>query len=398
MIAKARSISHGSISIDYITRMGMAEIVKLNHLPKDVEVEAWWAHMQAHQMKFQYKRSKHRPMKNFMMRIEISPAMEETEGFTLADWEKLAEDLSKKTGRTSAAGTNIANSQYVVSLHRDSKSGIVHMHLDCNRIDMEGNVNDDHDIGIRATMAANEVTRQRGWVQAEQRSDENKEKITLDCMNALKAMSRFSWDVYVQKLEAKGYDLKLRYDSNGVVRGYTVRMGNSIYKSSELGKGRNLMPSKIESTWRKLHPLASTENQPHSGLSDSPRHTVIPQPKVLTKAEQPIYCLRKMDVGAHTYSVEIPDKALDAMKDEVASFRVNDETANHIVEVGLLLFASYIDAATSISESCGGGGTSPSSGWGKDDDDDWEWAKRCARMAHSMVTTPKPQIRRSRGR
>ena len=118
------------------------------------------------------------------------------------------------------------------------------MHLDCNRIDMEGNVNDDHDIGIRATMAANEVTRQRGWVQAEQRSDENKERIALDCMNALKTMSRFSWDFYVQKLTAKGYDLKLRYDSNGVVRGYTVRMGNSIYKSSELGKGRNLMPSK----------------------------------------------------------------------------------------------------------------------------------------------------------
>lgn len=407
MIAKARSISHGSISIDYITRMGMAEIVKLNHLPKDVEVEAWWAHMQAHQMKFQYKRSKHRPMKNFMIRIEISPAREETEGFTLADWEKLAEDfikafdsidLSKKADRKSAAGTNIANSQYVVSLHRDSKSGIVHMHLDCNRIDMDGNVNNDHNIGIRATMAANEVTRQRGWVQAEQRSVEKKERIAFDCMNALKTMPRFSWDVYVQKLAAKGYDLKLRYDSKGVVRGYTVRKGNSIYKSSELGKGRNLMLSKIESTWRKLHPLTSNENRPHSAQSDSPRHAVISQPKVIPKAEQPVYCLRKVDVDGHTYSIEIPDKALDAMKNEVASFKVNDETANHIVDVALLLFVSYIDAATSMSESCGGGGTSPSSGWGKDDEDDWEWAKRCAQMAHSLVTTPKPKIRRSRGR
>lgn len=407
MIAKARSISHGSISIDYITRMGMAEIVKLNHLPKDVEVEAWWAHMQAHQMKFQYKRSKHRPMKNFMIRIEISPAREETEGFTLADWEKLAEDfikafdsidLSKKADRKSADGTNIANSQYVVSLHRDSKSGIVHMHLDCNRIDMDGNVNDDHNIGIRATMAANEVTRQRGWVQAEQRSDANKERIAFDCMNALKAMSRFSWDVYVQKLAAKGYDLKLRYDSNGVVRGYTVRMGNSIYKSSELGKGRNLMPSKIESTWRKLHPLNSNERPSHSVQPNSPRHTIIPQPKMLPKAERPNYCLCKVDVDGHTYSIEIPDKALDAMKNEVASFKVNDEMSNHIIDVALLLFASYIDAATSMSESCGGGGTSPSSDWGKDDEEDWEWAKRCAQMAHSMITTPKLKIRRSRGR
>ena len=75
-----------------------------------------------------------------------------------------------------------------------------------------------------------------------------------------------------------------------------------------------------------------------------------------------------MDV--HTYSIEIPDKALDAMKDEVASFNINDETANRVIDVSLLLFASYIDAATSMSESCGGGGTSPSSCWGKDDDDD----------------------------
>lgn len=119
---------------------------------------------------------------------------------------------------------------------------------------------------------------------------------------------------------------------------------------------------------------------------------------MLPKAEQPIYYLRKVDVDGHTYSIEIPDKALDAMKDEVASFKVNDEAANHIIGVAILLFSSYIDVATSMSESCGGGGTSPSSGWGKDDDDDWEWAKRCAHMAHSMVTTPKPKIRRSRGR
>ena len=158
------------------------------------------------------------------------------------------------------------------------------------------------------------------------------------------------------------------------------------------------MPSKIESTWRKLHPLTSNENRLHSGQSYSPRHSVIPQPKVLPKVEQPIYCLRKMDVDGHTYSIEIPDKALDAMKDQVASFKVNDEMSNHIIDVALLLFANYIDAATSMSESSGAGGTSPSSGWGKDDDDDWEWAKRCAQMAHSIVTTPKPKIRRSRGR
>ena len=37
------------------------------------------------------------------------------------------------------------------------------------------------------------------------------------------------------------------------MRGYAIKRGNSIYKSSELGKGRCLMPSKIEGTWAKLH-------------------------------------------------------------------------------------------------------------------------------------------------
>lgn len=405
MVAKARSISHGSISIDYITRMGKAEIVKLNHLPKDVEVEAWWAHMQAHQMRFRHKRSSHRPMKNSMIRIEISPAREETEGFTLADWEALADDfikafdeidLSKIANRKSASHTNIANSQYVISLHRDSKSGILHMHLDCNRIDMEGNVNDDHKIGLRATIAANEVTRQRGWVQAKQRSVENKGRITQDCMDALKAMTVFSWEVYTRRLAAKGYDLQLHRDSNGEIRGYSVRMGNSIFKSSQLGKGRNLVPSKIEATWRKLHQAVPLQTHIHSWQNDRPSFVSMPQSKPAQTPVSQTTVLHRTNVDGHIYTIQIPETAYNAMKDEVADFKMDRETSEQITNVALLLFANYIDAATSMSESHGGGGTIPSSGWGRDKDDDWEWAKRCAVMAHSMTTTPK--IRRGRRR
>ena len=43
-----------------------------------------------------------------------------------------------------------------------------------------------------------------------------------------------------------GYDVKLQSDNKGQVRGYAIKRGNSIYKSSELGKGRCLMPSKID--------------------------------------------------------------------------------------------------------------------------------------------------------
>ena len=58
------------------------------------------------------------------------------------------------------------------------------------------------------------------------------------------------------------------------------------------------------------------------------------------------------------------------------------------------LFGGYIDAATSMSESCGGGGGSaPESGWGKKDDEDNRlYARRCLQMAHSMITH-KPRQR-----
>ena len=211
-------------------------------------------------------------------------------------------------------------------------------------------------------------------------------------------MNVFSWDVYVRKLATRGYDLYLRRDSSDEVRGYTVRMGNSIYKSSELGKGRNLVPSRIEDTWRRLHPVIPNPTYNRHGQSGRPDFASIPQPKPVPKVEPQINLLREIDGDGHTYNIGIPEKAFDAMKDEVAGFKTDGDTAEHITNVALLLFASYIDAATSIAESCGGGGTSPSSGWGKDDDEDWEWARRCARMAHSMVTTPKPKVRRGFGR
>ena len=60
-----------------------------------------------------------------------------------------------------------------------------------------------------------------------------------------------------------------------------------------------------------------------------------------------------------------------------------------IQHTALLLFAGYLNAATSIAASSGGGG-SDTGGWGRDkDEDELEWARRCARMANSMCKRKK---------
>ena len=67
-------------------------------------------------------------------------------------------------------------------------------------------------------------------------------------------------------------------------------------------------------------------------------------------------------------SIAMPMEAYTAMKEAIES--PNDSVPfESVLNVAMLLSMNYIDAATTVSESCGGGGSTPSN-WGKDDDED----------------------------
>ena len=96
-----------------------------------------------------------------------------------------------------------------------------------------------------------------------------------------------------------------------------------------------------------------------------------------------------IDVDGKHYLVNIPEKINDilmkeaTLPDDVLWSRLAD-----VQNTALLLFANYLDAATEIAESCGGG-ASTESNWGrKDDEDDIEWARHCARQARQMHQRP----------
>ena len=99
-----------------------------------------------------------------------------------------------------------------------------------------------------------------------------------------------------------------------------------------------------------------------------------------------------MSVGGKNYSIAMPVDAYKAMKESIES---PDESVpfENVLNVAMLLFMNYVDAATTISESCGGGGSTPSN-WGKDDDEDErERARRYAQHANWLC---KP-IRKYKG-
>ena len=117
----------------------------------------------------------------------------------------------------------------------------------------------------------------------------------------------------------------------------------------------------------------------------------------MTSAIQPITSsksvMKHYDIKTdefHKFHVEIPEDADNIIRQSCSLAEAHPlAKIEEIQHTALLLFAGYLDAATSMAASSGGGG-SDNSGWGRDkDEDDLEWARRCARMANTMCKRRK---------
>ena len=293
--------------------------------------------------------------------------------------------------------TNIKNSQYFAALHYDAKSGIPHLHLVVNRIDKDGNINDCHFIGERAVAAAHAINLRHGWKDPMEIREEHLQQITSDCMDVLKYLPRFDWPDYVSLLTRRGYKVKLQRDKENVVRGYSVKKGNSSYKSSELGTGRNLMPTKIEDTWKKLHPVqksmavqAPTPLDSKTPVTDRPSTA-----QALSSQAKPFATSNNYRqvflIDGKQVQLSIPERIYKELDSNIEVPENSNAMHGDILKVAMLLFLNYVDAATAMSESYGGGGDA-GTGWGKyKDEDELERARRCAKIANWLC---KPIVRR----
>ncbi len=401
MIGKAKSISHGINDIRYITGESRNKKhperifhVGDNLLPPGLDATGIWD-----SMRLTLEKSKR--VKNSVIRIEVSPAPEHTKDFTIDDWQRLWDDftdefdnieLLDKNGKTYSPKTNLKGSKGTVWLHLESKSGIPHLHGAFCRIDERGNINNDHDIHLRAQRAAERVALKRGWTTAAEVRETNIGQVNRDCMETLQSMKSWSWDEYAAILRSKGYDIWELHDNRKILRGYVLKKGNARYKASELGRGRNLMATKLESTWKKLHQARQIpKNTPTAKLVI----TVIAKPS----ASRHSYTSYKPDTVSYGLNIQgkdfrfyIPEEAAEVFNDEF-DYR---KTVNHkeLTDMAVGLFVGLMD--TPAVPSSGGGGSNDENLWGrKKDEDDCEWARRCARMAaRCMGRKPKLGYRR----
>ena len=405
MIMLAKAVPYGGNAVRYALEKEKAKVVKVNHMPEGIAPTTIWYMMKHHCQLHQQDRTVGRKLERLMVQFVISPSKEEAKDFSMKDWRNL-QDESLETmdslglipkGMEKEVKTNFRNSMNVGGLHSDSKSGTLHLHMDCCRVDLEGNTNDVHDIHKRAMMAAEIINMRHGWQQPKEIREMRREEIAKVCEDILKKLPEFDIAMYFNFLRSKGYEVKTKYDKNQKLVGYTVGKNASVFKASEIS--RRFMASQLESTWKKFHPKPALGTvkpaAPAVTPSSRPSRPIAPMPTSTQPKDQqsvqpkptPAKTVFNIDTGSEVKKVWIPDSVKDIFLKE-AQVPEGNNTASvvDVAHTAMLLFVGYIDAATSMSESCGGGGGSvPESGWGKkDDEDERAFARRCLLMAHSM--------------
>ena len=280
-------------------------------------------------------------------------------------------------------------------------------------MDEDGNINNDHAIHLRAQRAAEKVARQRGWTTAMHIHETNISQVSADCMEALREMDEWSWGGYRERLAAKGYDLYLRKDKKDIIRGYVLCKGNTKFKASELGKGRNLTASRIRQTWEKLHPEQDRQKAKQTGATSKTTAIPTPKPSVPNEARQrpqpvirqsnPVYedytgykpnrQPTEFEHDGKTYKRYLSDKVLDFFNgkfdyQELANWQ---DLQNLVMAYFTLLASPYGEVSSG-----GGGGSQSDLKWGRDpEEDEIEFARRCAREAsHRLGTQKKSGMKR----
>lgn len=403
MIAKAKAISHGINAIRYITgesqhKKHPEKIYRVldNLLPSEPDAMGIWNSMQL-------SLSRHRPIKNSVIRIELSPSPEHTLFFDIEDWQKLwhdfAEEFDKqvitgKDGKVRSCPTNLTNSKYSVWLHTESEGGVPHLHAAVCRMDENGNINNDHNIHLRAQRAAERVAKKRGWTIAAQIRISNVHQVNRDCMDILKSMQSWSWEKYKNALIRKGYIIHEREDKQGILHGYALVNGNTKYKASELGVGRNLMISKLPATWKKLHhqPTAAIRSNIPQTIQQVAEHKATP-------IDYTQYRVDRQDMIPYTLTHEgkehrfyIPEKVLDCFNNEFDYRLVSN--CQELTDMAVAIFVGLLETPN-ITTGGGGGGSQSDLPWRDKNEDDLQWARRCARDASRFLgKKPKTGLKR----
>ena len=276
MIAVARNISYGAAYTEYAAKKDRAVFVGSQNMVGDFglvfdnrQLEDVW--LEFKEAGADYIR-KGKEVTRDLFVIESSPSSHESVNWSKQDWldhakelleeiDKVSLKIPKKDKKTNkwildengkkklfpVPKTKLYNSKWMAMLHKDSKSGILHLHIMASRFTTDGGLNNNFDIAKRAAQAAEVINQRHGWEQAMSIRQQHIDEIN-NVINGIFADmngDEISWKDFEARVNAatytdyKGkqlhYTIKLHPDDNGNVD-YSIYRGKSKFTASELGQ------------------------------------------------------------------------------------------------------------------------------------------------------------------
>lgn len=287
MIAVARNISHGAAYNKYITRKNLAVFVGAKNVIANTDLivsndqlDDLWDEFEDAGRDY-VKRGK--DVTNTIIAIEYSPTMNESANWTKQDWFNRAEELLKeidstdhsKAKRDPKTGdwirdengkkilfpvphTQLNKSKWMAMLHRDSDSGIYHLHIAVSRFTEDNELNCVTDIAKRSAIAAENINKRNGWTQAMDIRQQHIDEINRVINAVMDEMpgEKFDAEYFKKRIESatyldyknrpQNYTVELHRNSQGVIDGYAIGRGKSTFTALQLGQKIKAMPINIE--------------------------------------------------------------------------------------------------------------------------------------------------------
>ena len=287
MIAVARNISHGAAYNKYTTRKKLAVFVGAKNVIANTDLivsndqlDDLWDEFEDAGRDY-VKRGK--DVTNTIIAIEYSPTMNESANWTKQDWFNRAEELLKeidstdhtKAKRDPKTGdwirdengkkilfpvphTQLNKSKWMAMLHRDSDSGIYHLHIAVSRFTEDNELNCVTDIAKRSAIAAESINKRNGWTQAMDIRQQHIDEINKVINTVMDEMpgEKFDAEYFKKRIEAstymdyknrpQNYTVELHHNSRGVVDGYAIGRGKSTFTALQLGQKIKALPVDVE--------------------------------------------------------------------------------------------------------------------------------------------------------
>ena len=287
MIAVARNISYGAAYDKYITRKELAVFVGAKNviaspdlIVTNDQLDDLWDEFEDAGRNYV---SHGKDVTNTIIAIEYSPTMNESANWTKQDWFNRAEELLKeidstdhsKAQRDPKTGdwkrdengkkilfpvphTHLNDSKWMAMLHRDSDSGIFHLHIAVSRFTEDNELNCVTDIAKRSAIAAENINKRNGWTQAMDIRQQHIDEINAVINTVMDEMQgeKFDAEYFKKRIEGttymdyknrpQNYTVELHYNSQGVVDGYAIGRGKSTFTALQLGQKIKAMPVDVK--------------------------------------------------------------------------------------------------------------------------------------------------------